>query len=146
MPHDDDDPSRLVFRGGLPDWFGAVEREGGLYRYVLLVIVSALLSFFGAVANVFNDTLYWLFVWPTRSVFNVLAGVSRPFFALLEVVESFQGTIEAAASSAGLAGPVVGLITWLVPALILIGIINVIIGIAETYLPLSAIPIIGRFL
>ena len=146
MPHSEDDPTPTIFRGDtLPDWVSSVTKEGGIYRYVLLVLVSALLSFFGAVADLVYRTMFWLFVFPVRTVFDTVAGVSRPFWALLEWVGGFQGTIESMAASAGLAGPLVAVVGWLVPALLIVGLLNFIIGFAETYLPLSAIPLIGRF-
>lgn len=133
-----------ILLANTPDWWDDIAEAGGLYRYVLLVIVSALLGFFGALASGLADVMFWLFVYPTRVVFDTIAGVGRPFFALLEVVDGFQATIESAAASAGLAGPIVALVGWLVPALLIIGILNVVLGIAETYLPLSAIPVLGR--
>jgi hypothetical protein len=145
MPHDQDDPSRIVLRGSLPDWISEVQADGGIYRYVLLVIVSALLAFFESAASLVYRTLYWLWVWPVRTFFDTIVGVSRPFWILLEFVEGFQDMIAGAASSAGLAGPIVGLITWLVPAVLIIATLNLLIGLAETYIPLDSLPVIGRW-
>lgn len=137
--------SQRVIWGSLPDWISEISKEGGIYRYVLLVIISAVLAFFEATAGFLYRTMYWLFVWPVRTVFDTIAGVSRPFWMLLDWTAGFQATIEAAASSAGLTGPLVALAGWLVPAILIIGILNVVLGFAETYLPLSAIPILGRW-
>jgi hypothetical protein len=139
------DDSQRVIWGSLPDWISEISEEGGIYRYVLLVMVSAVLAFFEATAGFLFRTMYWLFVWPVRTVFETIAGVSRPFWMLLDWTAGFQATIEAAASSAGLTGPLVALAGWLVPAILIIGILNVVLGVAETYLPLSAIPILGRW-
>jgi hypothetical protein len=137
--------SQRVIWGSLPDWISEISKEGGIYRYVLLVMVSAVLAFFEATAGFLYRTMYWLFVYPVRMVFDTIAGVSRPFWMLLDWTAGFQATIEAAASSAGLTGPLVALAGWLVPAILIIGILNVVLGFAETYLPLSAIPILGRW-
>jgi hypothetical protein len=140
------DPDRLIVLGdGYPDWMTAVTQEGGIYRYVLLVIVSALLAFYRELASFVYRTGYWLAVWPTRQLFGAVAGVGRPFWWLLDRLEGFQATIETAASSAGLAGPFVALVTWLIPAILVIAIVNVLVGVASTYLPLEAIPILGRW-
>jgi hypothetical protein len=139
------DDSQRVIWGSLPDWISEISKEGGIYRYVLLVIISAILAFFEATAGFLYRTMYWLFVWPVRTVFETIAGVSRPFWMLLDWTAGFQATIEAWASSAGLTGPLVALAGWLVPAILIIGILNVVLGVAETYLPLSAIPILGRW-
>ena len=128
-----------------PSWWDDIAEAGGIYRYVLLVIVSAILAFLEAVIGVFADVMFWLFVHPLRLLWNTLGGATSPLWALLEWVGSFQSIIESAAASAGLAGPIVALVGWLVPALVIIGILNFILGFAETYLPLSAIPILGRF-
>jgi len=146
MPHDSDDPSDIVIGQikNRPPWQEKIIKAGGIYRYVLLVIVSAILGFWEAVVSTFADVMFWLFVYPLRVVWNVLGGATSPLWAVLDWAESFQSVIESTAASAGLAGPLVALVGWLVPALLIIGILNVIIGFAETYLPLSAIPILGR--
>jgi hypothetical protein len=140
-----DDPADSVNLKNTPDWWEDVIKEGGIYRYVLLVIVSAILAFWEAVIGTFADVMFWLFVYPLRVTWDVLGGATSPLWALLEWIRGFQSVIESAAASAGLAGPLVALVGWLVPALLIIGILNFILGFAETYLPLSAIPILGRW-
>ena len=145
MPHDSDNPASSVNLKNTPDWWEDITDAGGLFRYVLLVIVSAILAFWDAVIGTFADVMFWLFVYPLRVTWDVLGGATSPLWALLEWARGFQSVIESAAASAGLAGPLVALVGWLVPALLIIGILNFILGFAETYLPLSAIPILGRW-
>ena len=140
-----DDPADSVNLKNTPDWWEDVADANGLFRYVLLVIVSAILAFWEAVIGTFADVMFWLFVYPLRVTWDVLGSATSPLWALLEWARGFQSVIESAAASAGLAGPLVALVGWLVPALLIIGILNVILGFAETYLPLSAIPILGRW-
>ena len=140
-----DDSGGSLILLNTPDWWQDITDAGGLFRYVVLVMVSAILAFWEAVIGAFADVMYWLFVYPLRVTWDVLGGATSPLWALLEWARGFQSIIESAAASAGLAGPLVALVGWLVPALLIIGILNVILGFAETYLPLSAIPILGRW-
>jgi hypothetical protein len=121
-----------------------IQRYGSLRRYILAVFVSAVIGLWSGVLGAFESVLSVVAYMP-RLIFNQVAGVSAPFWQLLGWVEGFQTTIESAAASAGLAGPLVAIVAWLVPVVLVIGILNVIVGFAETYLPLSAIPILGRW-
>jgi hypothetical protein len=145
MSADGDDSGGSLILLNTPDWWQDITKAGGLFRYVVLVMVSAILAFWEAVIGTFADVMFWLFVYPLRVTWDVLGGATSPLWALLEWARGFQSIIESAAASAGLAGPLVALVGWLVPALLIIGILNVILGFAETYLPLSAIPILGRW-
>jgi hypothetical protein len=131
-------------RGSLPGWLGEVTAAGGIRRYVLGVIVSALLGLWATVLGGI-EAVWSVWISLPRLISGQLALIGRPAWLLLDGIDAMQGAIESAAASAGLAGPLVAVIAWLVPVLILVAILNVLIGIAETYLPLSAIPILGRW-
>lgn len=134
------DPRRsgLNLRGNLPKILTDPR------SYVLGIIVSALLGLWATVLNGI-EAVWSVWISIPRLIVGLIAELGQPAWAFLDYVREFQNVIESAAASAGLAGPLVAVITWLVPVIILVAILNVLIGIAETYLPLSAIPILGRW-
>ena len=60
MSADGDDSGGSLILLNTPDWWQDITKAGGLFRYVLLVIVSAILAFWEAVIGTFADVMFWL--------------------------------------------------------------------------------------
>lgn len=102
----------------------------------------------------------WRFVLTSiEGVFGALAEVPRVAFleplvltfspagqSITRAYTSFGNTVMDIAATAGIFAPIVTVVAWFVPLLLLAIALQVLVGFFSTYLPLKSIPVIGRYL
>lgn len=130
----------------IPDWVWKLSTERDLTTFIIASvatwIVASILGLWAAVLGTI-EYLFLSLVGVVWALGNTVAAALSPFWQALEGINWAAAQIEGMISQVGLLAPVATTASWLLVVMLIAVVINVIIGILSTYLPVRAIPFIG---
>ncbi|MFW6045484.1 MAG: hypothetical protein ACOC8O_01355, partial [Natronomonas sp.] len=138
----EDEPSSV-----LPGWLPSDEEDFKAYIYGLVAtwIVGTILRGTDWVATIILRAWAGL-ASSFEAAFLALETVyAIPFDIVTQTVTLYGDTAASAASGAGVVAPLVALVFVAIPILVFAAIAQFVLGFLDTYLPLSALPVVGRW-
>lgn len=114
-------------------------------NFILVTVLAAILGILEAILNGIGKVFDQVAAIPRMALFDPFVAIFQPYFewgfALLAWLEQY---IMDVSTSFGIAAPFVTVILWAFSVFVVAVIVNAILGLVGTYLPLNSIPVLRR--
>lgn len=132
----------------LPDWIFRFRSTSDLATFIIATIatwiVASIFDLWSAILG-YIEGIYVAASWVVVSVANVIAGVFSPVWGFFAALEGIYAGFTATLMGLGVAAPVAAVVFWLVIALWMALLLSALTDVADTYLPVGWIPVLGRW-
>lgn len=144
--------------GTLPSWVSdlrpltryvdtLVEFAKSPSTYIVTFFIGFILDLWSAVLGYFESYLTTMAAIPEAAILRpILTAFGRPASAVVGAWESVGEVAFSVAPAAGPLAPVVVVMIWFVPMIMIAAGVHFVVGFLDTYLPLTALPGVGRWL
>lgn len=126
---------------GLPDIL--LEFAQNPRGFIWAVVLGGLLSLWEEWLGFLVSIWEYMATVPEVAIVDPLLAAGSAFNVITETYVALGETITSTAASAGLFAPLAALIGWTVPTLMLSALLWFLVGLVDTYLPLSDLPLVG---
>lgn len=112
--------------------------------FISVIAVGWILDLWESVLDLFEGIWAELAVIPQEAFVEPLLAAGGAFRALIDVYQAFGDTAIEVASGLGPVAPIAVLIAWFIPIVMMAALVHFGLGVLDTYLPLSDLPLVGR--
>lgn len=145
MDHDSD--VRAIMRA-IPDWVFQLRSKEALATFIVSTIATWIVaSIFGLWRGIlyYVESMYWTAASVVRSIGDAVAFAFSPVWGVVRFVDWVAFQFEGVIVQLGVVAPIAATLGWIAVIVLVAIVVNVVVGLLSTYLPLRSLPFVGGF-